>query len=623
MRKPAAKGKGIDMKKLLCIILTLIFALTAAGCGNVSCDISHEEKPEVTEALQTERATEKPAESAVPGPTAAPDPEANTAFEQLDGELFREYLSSGYETYNQFIVSDGARFGVDPDELDLGWGEFTYEAHMGSMDEARETLEKLAAIDPAALNEGNRHAYEAIKRAFEVQLMYEDYYYYDEPLKPMNGLQTLIPLTVVLFNIRTLKDVEAYMYLVEDIERLFGQIGDFEEEKAARGLFMCETALDQVIDSLRSFAAKGGNSFLITCFDDVVKKAAELGMSSDECSELTRRNTETVLQHVLPAYARLADLLESHRKDCTEFTGAANRSDKERAYFELAARDEGATMADMDTVVSLVEEMGESTYRELCLTVMYGGDALLDKYGESLGLGSFDENTAWLKDFAARWYPAIPEYSLKTIDVPEDIADEFSPAAYLTPAFDDYYDNVILINRAAEGSDDVFTIAHETIPGHMLQFLTARNTPGMSLTQQALEPTGYAEAWTVFAERFISTRCPEVGLNYGTMMSCENVLCNIFLPAYISIMVNREGWSFNEVEAYLREINMDDAADIYYEYAVTMPYYAMSYAIGYAYLFKIYNNAAPDTPEDHREFFQRYLGFGPTYMDIMLEYMSE
>ena len=568
-------------------------------------------------------ATEAPDSSVSPSQAPVIDTDADEAFRKLDAEIFKTLVTSSSDSYNQFIVSDPGRFGVDRSEVTQGWGELSYDAHLEAMDHARDSLNKLSAIDRNALSEKNRYAYDMLKRTYEIQLMYEDYYYYDEPLTPLNGYHTMLPLSMICFNIRSLEDVEDYLFLIEDMERLIDQIGQFESEKAEQGLFMCEKALDQVTESCRGFADKGEDSFLISYFEEVTDKAKELGASSAQCAEYTSRNRDLVLNHLLPAYSRLADTLESHRADCTPFVGAAKRSEKAKAYFELAARDEGATMDDIDTVLDLLTDMGEGTYYDMCLAVLHGGNDIMDKYGTPMTLGSVEENLAWLKSFTEQYYPEMPEYSLKYIDVPEDIADDFSPAAYLTPPYDDYYDNLMLLNPTSEGSDDILTIAHETIPGHMYQHLIARNDAGLSLAQQVFEPTGYAEAWTVFTERFVASKCIPVGINYGIMMNCESTFCNIFLPAYISFMVNLYGWNESQVKSYLDDYGIGDAADIFYEYAVTMPVYAMSYAVGYSYLYDIHKTASPDSPVTYKAFFEKYLSFGPCYMDMMRDYMNK
>lgn len=612
------------MKKTLSVILAIIMLFSLVGCKWFKKSEEQQAK------------TDDPVTTAAPADTAAPDAtdepysgdegdpaKANEEFEALDLDIFKVCVTSGSDSYNQYIVSDPGKFGIDPSTVEKGWGELSYESHKETMDYARDVLSKLRAINRSGLSDENRHAYDMLVRVFETQLKYEDFYYYDEPLTPMNGAHSMLPLTMICISIRNLDDIETYLYLIEDMERYIGQIAQFEDEKAKQGLFMSEVALDQVIESCRSFAAKGEDSFLISYFEDVLKKGKELGLSESECQELRSRNKDLVINHVLPAFTHLADVLESHRGDCSPFTGACNRSEKAKEYFELSARDEGATMDSMDRVLELLIKMGEGTYSSLTWAVIYGGEEVMNKYGTETSFGSVENNLDWLKKFIAQYYPAMPDYKLNYINVPEDIAEDFSPAAYLTPAFDDYYDNLMLLNPTSEGSDDLFTIAHETIPGHMYQFLNARNNKSLSLSQQILEPTGYAEAWTVFTEGFIATKCFDLGINYCTMMNCESTFCNIFLPSYISIQVNSYGWTMDEVEEYLTTYGIADAADIFYEYAVTMPVYAMSYAIGYSYLYEIYHSVEPDTPEAHKAFFEKYLSYGPNYMDMMLDYMCD
>lgn len=621
------------MKKTLCLLLAAVMLLSLGGCrlvDNIREVINgvaaHEEG--VTDAPVTEKpGTEEPA-----GPTGVPaaptedahtPTEADAEFEAIDLEFFRSAVTADALSYNAAVSGDPGRFGIDPAEVESGWGEFSLEAHMASMADCRQMQAELAEIDRDALSERNRIGYDALMRNLEVTLMYEDYYYYDEPLTPLNGLHTMLPINLMLFKVRTADDLEAYLLLVEDLERYIGSVAEFEKEKAAEGLFMCETALDQVVESCRGYAEAGGESAFITCFDRVAEQAANAGVGSAQIAAASERNRTAVLEHVLPAYSALADTLESLRPYCTPFEGAAKRGDKAKAYFDLAARDEGATMEPMNVVENKLERMGHNTYMSMYNAIVFGPEDIYDRYGEPITFGSVDNNLEWLRSFAEQYYPALPEYELDKVSVPDDIADDFSPAAYLEPPYDDYRHNTMMINPADEGSEDLLTIAHEALPGHMLQFLITRNTPGMPLSQQTLEPTGYAEGWTVFTESFVAANCGEIGSEYCTMMNSESTFCNVFMPAYVSIKVNYDGWDMAQVTELLTEYGLEDAADIFYEYAVTMPFYAMSYAIGYAYMAEIYESASPQTPEQHRAFFEKYLSFGPNYMDQMAEYMGK
>ena len=623
------------MKKTLCIIIAVLMAFSSVGCFVIGkpndSDPTASPAETVTEA-PTSAPTDAPTEAPTEAPTAVPteNPEAaNEAFRALDLDVFRELVTSGMTEYNQYIVSDPAMFGIDPNDVEPGWGTVSYDEHVKSMNYYRDVLSRLEEIDFEKLNEMNKRGYTAMKRAFETELLFEDYYYYDEPLEPKNGLHTMLPLSMICFSVRNAEDVESYLYLIEDMARFLGEVGAFEEEKAERGLFMTETALDEVTDSCWFFAEEGEDCFLISYFDEeIIPKAKEFGYTDAQCEELSARNREAVLNSVLPAFDELGDTLAAHRDDCSEFVGAVDRGPEAYEYYKLKFRYEGATMDDMDTVVDYLESMGETVYYDLMIAVYAisfspNSEELFDKLEEPITFGSVDENLEWLGSFIEKYYPELPDYDLRYIDVPNAIADDFSPAAYLTPGFDDFYDNLMLLNPTSEDAEDLLTIAHETIPGHLFQFLYTRSTEGMCLTQQILEPTGYAEAWTKFTEYFVANNCDDLNTAICSLVDANMTYSNVFLPAIISAMVNYEGADLDEVEEYLDELGMAEYADVFYEYAITMPFYAVPYAVGYAYMRDIYETANPMGQIGHKQFFEKYLSFGPNYMDIMLDYIEK
>ena len=625
-------------KKFVCIALAALMTVSLCGCfrwDNILPKPSATQQPETTQeataaetaapintepASPTEAAgTEAPEDTAAPTEAAA---DADSAFAALDLELFAEMAVGSADTYNQFIVSDPERFGIDPADVLQGWGDYyTYDSHMAYMDSCREVLQKLEAIDRDELSEQNKYAYDAIKRHYEQELLFEDYYYYDEPLTPVNGYHTAIPLSMVCFAVRNKSDAETYVVLMEDMPRLIDQIADYEQDKADHGQFMTVTAMQQVVESCEDFANTGSDCFLISYFDTVAEKAKELGMTDAEISALRARNDEAVLNGILPAYQRLADTLSKNRSKCSEFRGAADISGKKKDYFDLSVQKEAGTTEDIDDLIERLEQMGEDMLTEMIYAMILDPDAL-ERYGEPISFGSIEDDMDWLTEFTAKYYPDMPEHTVNYVTIPDDLAEDFSPAAYLTPAFDDLYDNTILINPTSDDTTQLFTLAHEGAPGHMYQFLYFRNTPGLSLTQQVLEPTGCAEGWTVFTEYFVARNCPDMGESYCTMMNAESVYGNIFLPAYVSLQVNHNGWSVEDVEEYLSTMGMNDYAELLYEYAITMPTYAMSYAIGFTYMYEMYSDASPVSTRAHYEFFEKILSFGPTYLDLLEEYMK-
>ena len=101
----------------------------------------------------------------------------------------------------------------------------------------------------------------------------------------------------------------------------------------------------------------------------------------------------------------------------------------------------------------------------------------------------------------------------------------------------------------------------------------------------------------------------------------NDILCNIMIPAYISIMVNCEGWQEAEIRDYLIGfgLNDDDYVDILREYAVDVPLYFFNYAMGFVNTYRIYEKVKPQSDSELLSFFESYLGAGPCYYDILNE----
>ena len=78
------------------------------------------------------------------------------------------------------------------------------------------------------------------------------YYYYEEPLNPINGIRAELPVLLAEYTFRTKSDVENYLALLSIVPDYFSQLSSFEERKSSKGLFMSTFATDAVITQLSS-----------------------------------------------------------------------------------------------------------------------------------------------------------------------------------------------------------------------------------------------------------------------------------------------------------------------------------------------------------------------------------
>lgn len=592
------------MKRLTAVILAIAILISVAACdfnGGKNQTPKPENTPEVTVA-----------------PTSEIKTEADKAFEELDREVFVDIVTGDGLSYHQFVI-DPASFDIDESEIERGWGDFSYSAQLEGVEENKKLLERLKGINAEDLNESNRIAYEMLLSTLERGSEAVESFYYDEPLLPLNGEHSMLPMMMTFYEIYDEDDIENYLFLLHDASRYLGQIEQFEREKAERGLFMTENALDKVLESCRKYVEEGESFFLIGYFDELMENLP-FDLDETKKTEYTDRNRKTIISELLPAYESLIATLEGLRDSCGAFVGASSRSDAAKEQFIKDVQSQGAWSADIETIASALKNICNEEYLAM-FGVIYTNPSIMNDYNKKITSGNPEDDVEYLKRAIENIYPEIPEQEITYVDVPESVAEDFSPAAYLISAFDDPSRNVVMFNPTADSSTLLFTIAHECYPGHLYQTQYFRAMDGLSLTQQAIAPTGYTEGWAVFSETQNAYLFTEYGASLCKVKQIESVLCNILIPAYLSTMVNVNGWGKEDMKSYLEKynLNVDEYVDIIYEYAVDMPTYFFNYALGYTCTKAVYDAAAPSTDEEKLEFFTKYLNYGPCSFDILFE----
>ena len=400
----------------------------------------------------------------------------------------------------------------------------------------------------------------------------------------------MLPLMLSMYEISSAEDAENYVLLLEDAPRYIGQIEQFEREKAAKGLFMTENALNKVLESCIKFAETGNNCFLIGFFEDEMA-SAEFEISEQQKTALLERSRNSIINELLPAYRSLANTLEQLRPQCGSFAGACMRGVDAKDYYAAAIKSNAACNAEYSSMADELSESISSVYAKLVKIILTDSNAMKD-YEKNMTSGNVETDVEYLKELIDGIYPQIPEQSIQYVTIPDAVAEDFSPAAYMISAFDDPTRNVVLLNPTAEDDTMLFTLAHECFPGHLYQTQYFRSLDGLPLSQQLCAPTGYSEGWAVFSELFISGISEKYGVGGCTLREYESVLANILIPAYVSIKVNCEGWTTEDIGDYLKSFGLDqqEYINVIYEYSIDMPLYFFNYAMGYVYTNKIYES---------------------------------
>ena len=214
-------------------------------------------------------------------------------------------------------------------------------------------------------------------------------------------------------------------------------------------------------------------------------------------------------------------------------------------------------------------------------------------------------------------------------EVAEELKEVASPAFYLIPAFDDWQNNMIGLNEPQNARNLLSTLAHEGFNGHLYQYVYHRSMPGLSLTQQLLESTAYAEAWSQFSESMLADHVDKKYTVADLQADHYGSQCVVELVAYWTIRVNCFGDSFDKVYAQMGRLLGEDKEtfrkEIYEPFIIGHPFYYMPYAYGYARLVNLIDVAQQKLGDrfDEKAFLAQYLSYGPSSFNLLADRLDK
>ena len=605
-------------KRIYAFLLAALMLLSMLGCGllrrPVRCIPSIEVGPTAAATKTPETQTQKPTATAEQEqPKTEEQKAAEAAFWALDEELFLNLATSDITSLDQYCVNPAA-FGIDESTVPVTLGEFTEEANNEWIAECIEWREKLNAIDRNLLSDQLQFAYDTYCRYFDMEIESKDWFYNYEPLDEYVGLHMNMPLFFGLYSFKDEKDIENYLTLLADMPRYFGQVLAFEQERANRGFFMTEKMLDVILGDLQTVADSAETSYLHGTFREAMEKQEYL--SAEQREAYIAKNDELVRTAWVDAYRLLHDGLEELRPKCRAAVGAYEQGGDALAYYCWKMKAEASNNRTVEEEIAFLEDCGTTIYAIFLPAARSCYSDFVEE--KKITTGSLEGDEAYLKTLMPKIVPPMPDVKVTYTEVPEELQDSFSPAAYLTPALDGYRDNIILTNPKDQNNYSMSTLAHEGFPGHMFQFTYQYNLGTIPKFQLMIETNGYAESWSTNAEWNVA----QINEKYGSDLAVATFLWEYFIDTLITIVslkVNGQGASLDEVKDYLSNWNLESAAEDIYEYAIDMPIYFFKYTGGFCELFDLTNRCCGD---DKVAFFTEYLRWGPSYFDLLNERME-
>lgn len=481
----------------------------------------------------------------------------------------------------------------------------------------RNVLSSLQEFDPDTLSSENALTFKILDTYLKNASTGTDYLLYQEPLGPVSGIHTQLPVLLSEYSFYDTQDVETYLALLKETPSYFDSVIRFEQKKAASGLFMPDYQADSVLDTCQSFIDMGKENYLVSTFDE---RIASLDLLPENKKDSFRKeNMKLVTEEIYPAYQNLITAIKSLKGKGTNEQGLSHFPYGKK-YYEYLVRqitgcNESISRLRLMTRAQILEDLSAMQ------KILFPADAALTQ-ASVLEQTSPDSMLDDLRSKITDTFPEIPDVDFQVKYVPESMQDYLSPAFYMIPAIDNLTENVIYINngQTASGLNLYTTLAHEGYPGHLYQtvyFSASEPDPIRSI----LDFGGYVEGWATYAEMMSYYLAPLPKTEASLLQKNSSVILGLYALADMGI--HYDGWSVTDTVRFFRDYGINDpnAVQSVYKLIIGSPANYLKYYIGYLKFYELKKEMADTLGNQfsQKEFHRAVLDVGPAPFEIVYD----
>ncbi|PWL69984.1 MAG: DUF885 domain-containing protein [Clostridiaceae bacterium] len=540
-------------------------------------------------------------------------------FDALIQQIFRDEVTSDSFTLN-YTLKAKENYGITQEKPTLG--EYSLKEMKNSLVVSENRVAMLETYDYEKLTKEQKLIYDTIYLLSKQNLEAADFLEYTECLGPTTGIQTQLPVYFAEYSLRSKNDVDTYLELLNLVPAYFKEILSFEQMKAKKGIFMSETTAQAIIDQCNDFVSKTEQNYLITIFAGKLLSVAD--MTDTEKSTYEQKNKELVLNAVIPAYKNLAEGLK-------ELIGSSKNQkglcylEKGKEYYSYLVKAKTGSDRSIKEIEHILDNKIEELKKKIAKVISDTPDVYYQAQKVEYTYNTPQTAMEHLKKAIQKDFPALDEsigYELKYVDA--SLEESMSPAFYLTPAIDDYKNNVIYINRNKryDLSKAFTTIGHEGYPGHLYQtcyFQSQNPSPLRSMINVA----GYTEGWGTYAELY---GYDLAGLKKDVAkLLKENTLITLCLYAKADIGIHYKGWDQKKLQRYLTDFGFSKSNMMaIYQSLLAEPASYMPYTIGYLEIDDLLNDAKKQLGRKFvlKDFHKFFLSLGPVPFTVAKDRMQ-
>ena len=481
----------------------------------------------------------------------------------------------------------------------------------------RNVLSSLQEFDPDTLSSENALTFKILDTYLKNASTGTDYLLYQEPLGPVSGIHTQLPVLLSEYSFYDTQDVETYLALLKETPSYFDSVIRFEQKKAASGLFMPDYQADSVLDTCQSFIDMGKENYLVSTFNERIASLDLLPENKKDSFQ--KENMKLVTEEIYPAYQNLITAIKSLKGKGMNEQGLSHFPYGKK-YYEYLVRqttgcNESISRLRLMTRAQILEDLSAMQ------KVLFPADAALTQ-ASVLEQTSPDSMLDDLRSKITDTFPEIPDVDFQVKYVPESMQDYLSPAFYMIPAIDNLTENVIYINngQTASGLNLYTTLAHEGYPGHLYQTVNIYASEPDPI-RRIHDFCGYVEGWATYAEMMSYYLAPLPKTEASLLQKNSSVILGLYALADMGI--HYDGWSVTDTVRFFSDYGINDpnAVQSVYKLIIGSPANYLKYYIGYLKFYELKKEMADALGNQfsQKEFHRAVLDVGPAPFEIVYD----
>lgn len=544
-----------------------------------------------------------------------------TGFDEFTERVFLDNVQGSLIDLHYTLVDPSAYGITDPE---ISYGDFSLETMKEGIQDSKDLKAELETFNTDYLTREQLITYRTLMDVLDTDLSSEGMELYYQPLAPTIGIQAQLPILLAEYQFYTRKDVDQYLELLSKIDDYYGQIMEFEKQKALAGLAPSDTSIDNIIQSCNSYLVRPETNFLTDTFQERLDTLSDL--TSEEKEAYMATHTEILKEHFIPAYQLLVDGLTALKGSGTNEYGLSH-FEHGKEYYDYLVKSSTGTAYSIPELKDAIQAQQDKDLVRMSEILRENPDlySRIDDYKFSLTDPSEildDLNSQLSKDF-----PELPECNYTVKYVPKALESTLSPAFYLTPPIDRFQDNTIYINGGEQyKNEDLYTtLAHEGYPGHLYQNVYFLNNTSCNL-RHTISCGGYSEGWATYVENYSYSLDNGLDKDISELLAC-NQSASLSMYALLDINIHYEGWDLEKTKEYLERffsLKDEEVVKTVYYAILDSPSNYLEYYTGYLEILNMRDQAMETLGNDFelKRFHKFILDMGTTSFRVIRPYFK-